>query len=141
MTRYSFKSRKTGNRIEAEYAENGLLTALRIEGDIDQVATSFVLNNIPIHSSGASAWLPEHFETTLVPYEIKWDNFWEAYPKRVGKQAAMSKWQKLSQADRARAIRRLPQYLQWCQSQSPPRQVCDPERYLKDRRFDDEFKI
>jgi hypothetical protein len=138
---YSIKSRKTTNTVEAEYDERGILTRIEFQGGLELEAIEALLNHIPRQDLNLMQWHPDKFEVTLVPTEIKWDTFWEAYPKKVGKLAAAAQWAKLRQGDRARAIKMIPKYVQWCGLCNPPRAVCDPERYLKGKRFDDEFKF
>lgn len=141
MNKYLITSRESGNKVEVEYDDRGLVAAIRFESQPEEEAIDALLCRVPRREREVTAWYPAKFDVTIIPLEVKFEVFWEAYPKKVGKQKAMTNWQKLSQGERAKAIRNLPKYLRWCQLQAPPRQTVDPERYLKDRRFDDELKL
>lgn len=141
MNKYLIISRESGNRVEVEYDGRGLLEALRFESSPEETAIDALLRAVPRRESEVKAWYPAKFEVTLIPLDVKFDVFWEAYGRKVGKQQAMAAWQKLSQADRAKAIKMVPKYQRWCGLQNPPRQIKYPERYLKCRSFDDEFKL
>lgn len=141
MNKYLIISRKTGNRVEVEYDHRGLLVGIRFEGEPEEAAVDAMLARLPRQEAGVVSWYSAQFEVLLVPSEIKFEVFWEAYGKKTGKKAAETQWQKLLMPDRAKAIRSIVRYRQFCQSQSPPRMMKDPERYLSNRTFDDELNI
>lgn len=139
--RYLIVSRASGNRVEVEYDDRGLLESIRFESRPELTALDALLSKVPRNENEVTGWYPAQFEVTLIPLDVKFDVFWEAYGKKVGRQNAAAQWQKLGMNDRAKAIRSIPRYFRYCQLQNPPRQIVDPERYLKYRRFDDDFKI
>ncbi|MBL7779961.1 MAG: hypothetical protein JNM22_02005 [Saprospiraceae bacterium] len=76
-----------------------------------------------------------------IPMEVSFPVFWDTYGYKVGRLQAEQQWNKLTRADQARAIMQAPRYHQWRKQKSPPQEALHPERYLKNRRFDDEFKL
>lgn len=66
------------------------------------------------------------------------DRFWNDYEKKVGKQNTLKEWKKLNDSERQKAIDQIPSYKAY---QPDVRFRKDPERYLKQKLFNDEFKI
>lgn len=141
MNTYLIQSRKSGNRVEVEYNNRGYIQAVKFEGDPEETAIDALLHHIARHEKDIIGWYPEQFDVTLVPLDVKFDTFWEAYGKKIGRQNAGTQWQKLNMGDRAKALKMVPKYQRWCTLQNPPRAIVDPERYLKNRRFDDDLKL
>jgi hypothetical protein len=75
-----------------------------------------------------------------IPMEVSFPIFWEVYGYKVGRLQAEREWNKLSRADQGRAIMQASRYHQWRKHKNPTPEALHPERYLKNRRFDDEFK-
>lgn len=64
------------------------------------------------------------------------DQFWNNYEKKVGKEKAFKEWTKLTDDERQKATARIDEY----KSYQPDVQFRkDPERYLKLKTFNDEF--
>lgn len=70
------------------------------------------------------------------------DEFWQAYPKRVGKGAAEKSWQKLAEPDRAAVMQDLRQRPfsdpQWLKDGG--QFIPNPATYLNQKRFDDHWE-
>lgn len=139
--KYSIKSRKSGNIIEVEYDDRGILVGIQFQTRIDPNATEWVLRQIPTQESAITSWQAKTFEVSLILETVTFEMFWEQYHPKVGKIQAEKQWSKLSMADRAKAIKAVPRYIVWCRCQNPPRRTKDPERYLSNQTFNDEFKI
>lgn len=141
MHKYLLTNRKSGNSLEAEFDQRGLLCAFRIEGEPPAEGIAAMLRNFPLQESEVQNFRPDIFKVECIPVDVKFADFWDAYGQKVGKQNAEKEWSKLSIADRARAIRVLPRYRLFLQSFSPPRRAKDPERYLSQRVFNDELNF
>lgn len=76
-----------------------------------------------------------------IPQEVSFPIFWDTYGYKVGRLAAEREWNKLSKEDQGRAILQAPRYHQWRKQKNPTPEAVHPERFLKNRRFDDEFKL
>lgn len=71
-------------------------------------------------------------------YTREFDEFWKIYPKKNGKKNAFSQWKKLIKQDRQKAVDDIPKRKlddKWLGGY-----IKDPERYLKDRQFEDEIR-
>lgn len=137
--KYEIKSKKTGRTVEVTYGDEGLIKGLVFGDGNDQNSTEWLLTNIPTKEPDLQYWMPDLFEKTVIVEKITFDDFWEAYGHKVGKLNAEKHWNKLSMSDRAKAIKMAPRYKAWCQQMNPPRRLKDPERYLSNRTFDDNF--
>lgn len=56
------------------------------------------------------------------------EDFWEAYCKKVGKPKAIMYWDKLTQKEKEAAMEHIPKYIE---SQPDKKFRKDPERYLR----------
>lgn len=66
------------------------------------------------------------------------NDFWDEYEKKVGKEAAMNEWEKIPQKDRVAIMLMLPDYVA---SKPDPHYRKDPERFLKHKSWNDEIII
>lgn len=85
----------------------------------------------------------EEIETEPAPkkkadYPDDFEAFWKIYPKKVGKKNAYDQWRKLKPADREQIMADIPKREakddKWLNGY-----VKDPERYLKNRQWEDEI--
>jgi hypothetical protein len=65
------------------------------------------------------------------------DRFWDAYGKKTGKQNAISQWKKIRPD--AELLKVILQAAKACAGSYEPKFRKDPERWLKDRRWEDEI--
>lgn len=64
------------------------------------------------------------------------DDFWEAYQKKRGRELCLKKWEKLPQAERERCMASLPAYIA---STPDPQFRKDPATYLNQKAYNDEI--
>lgn len=64
------------------------------------------------------------------------EDFWDAYCKKVGKPKALFYWDKLTHKEKEAAMNHIPAYIE---SQPDKRFRKDPERYLRYKCFEDEI--
>jgi hypothetical protein len=143
MAKYTVKSKTTGNRAEVEYDELGILISVSYSFTVaaQPEAVAWMQQSLPIHEANIHKFVPGSFTVDVVFDSVTFADFWEAYDKKIGKQAAEKQWAKLSQSERSKAIKKISRYKLYCQQQSPPRLIKDPERYLSNKVFNDEFQI
>lgn len=70
--------------------------------------------------------------------EDRFDQFWNLYGKKVGKEKAKSKWLKLKETEKDAVLLAIPNYLI---ARPDPTYRKDPERYLSHRVWEDELPI
>lgn len=140
--RYNLKSKKTGQEVTVEYDEEELmLVTLQFDTPPSQEAARWLTQNLPVTQSDFLLWTRStpSLTVTEVTQEATFDDFWEAYGHKVGRANAESQWKKLKPADRRKALSKCQQYHDWRKRQSAVPAPLHPERYLKYRRFDDNF--
>lgn len=139
--KYEVVSKKTGNLVEVTYDDRGILSVVRFEGTPDQVAVKWMLNNIPLNENDIKFFQTAMFDINVIIEKVSHEEFWEIYNHKIGKQASEKQWGKLTMAERGKAIRNVPRYQSYCKQQNPPRKLKDPERYLSQKTFNDQFVL
>ncbi len=141
MNKYSITGRKSGNTLEVDYDERGILNNIYFRSEVNEELVDKVLRNVPRREYDVIGWMPEQFDINLIPSEVKFEVFWEVYDLKVGRIAAEKEWSKLIMAERTRAIVMAPRYHQWRKNLAPPIAAVHPERYLKHKRFNDDLTL
>ncbi len=139
--KYEIRSRKTSRRVEAEYNDKGTLISINFDATAEVESVNWMLKNIPVEEPDVKRWMPQVFEVNVAIEQVSFEIFWDTYGVKVGRIAAEKQWSKLTQIERAKAIRKIAQYRAWCHNNTPPRRLKDPERYLSNKTFDDELNF
>lgn len=94
----------------------------------------------PYNEEIMKKWLTyfkKYFEIEVGIPEITFDYFYEFYGKKRTKSEAKKFWSKMSPKDRTLAVLGVKRYLNICKLDN--RSPVDPIRYLRNRRFEDEY--
>ena len=71
---------------------------------------------------------------------MEFQTFWELYPKKVAKGAAIKAWQKLNQAEQTEAIEALPNHLKYWKVKGTDKEFIPyPATWLNQMRYLDEL--
>ena len=71
-----------------------------------------------------------------------WEDFWELYPRKVGKKMARTAWLKLTDKQKVAAMTALPNHLQyWRQKETDSEFIPFPATWLNQERFEDEIDL
>ena len=71
-----------------------------------------------------------------------WEDFWELYPRKVGKKVARTAWLKLTDKQKVAAMTALPNHLQyWKQKETDSEFIPFPATWLNQERFEDEIDL
>ena len=71
-----------------------------------------------------------------------WEDFWELYPRKVGKKVARTAWAKLTSQQKVVAMTALPNHLQyWKQKETDSEFIPFPATWLNQERFEDEIDL
>ena len=71
-----------------------------------------------------------------------WEDFWELYPRKVGKKVARTAWLKLTDKQKVAAMTALPNHLQyWKQKETESEFIPFPATWLNQERFEDEIDL
>lgn len=142
--KYTITSKITGNVVIVEYDQGGL-TGVQYNMNPGEASTkpavAWMQQNLPLEEKDVLNFRPDKFNVEVVVENITFDEFWQEYDNKIGKQAAEKQWHKLTMPERGKAIRNIKRYKTFCQQMVPPRRLKDPERYLSNKTFNDDFKI
>jgi hypothetical protein len=71
---------------------------------------------------------------------LSFERWWHAYPRKVGKAAALRRWRSLSPADRERALDAVHDHaLRWSRERTEARFIPHPATWLSQGRWDDDL--
>ena len=71
-----------------------------------------------------------------------WEDFWELYPRKVGKKMARTAWFKLTDKQKVAAMTALPNHIQyWKQKETDSEFIPFPATWLNQERFEDEIDL
>ena len=121
--KYKIKSEKNKKRI-SEWREK--------QQDIENVTHSESVRNTPkVNRSKVK-------ESNILneQQKLSFDEFWEKYQKKAGKQATEKLWHKLTDQEIQEVLNHVPKYVL---STPDPKYRKDPESYLRNKRWQDEI--
>jgi len=96
------------------------------------------LENFPITISQLAEWQKQFTGLTIEEtIAITFDRFWDLYNYKKGRLNAEKEWRKLNEADKMKATVNVSKYNRSLMGKTTEKLYA--ERYLKYRRFDDEF--
>ena len=114
---------------------------------IDVMATSMSVSQVqsfkakvPAHvDSLAEAFADTRATIVETSVDITFDMFWNAYDKKINAKRCKPIWAKLTVADQVKAYHGVKAYDRYLNKESW-RPKADPEKYLKDRYWENEYK-
>lgn len=141
VTTYTVKGRNTNTLWEFQYNLNGVLTAFKILNDevMSDNQLVWLLRRFPYFEKRILHWKDKvpNIEVTIGEPDISFDKFWDIYNYKVGKANAIKEWKKLPKTDQIKAIAQIKAYDGFLRRKQTGKVY--PERYLKHRRFEDQF--
>lgn len=106
-------------------------------GTVTKSATVAESVSNTVSTSGTPLYKKEVNRDTSSSVPDGFTEFWDAYAKKVGKKPALYQWRRLKPD--AALVRLIVMAAKRCASSSEPRFRKDPERWLEDRRWEDEI--
>jgi len=76
-------------------------------------------------------------ETTM---RIDFEQWWREYDKKINKKRCIPLWEKLSDSDTVFALMGIKPYKKYLKSLPYARPMADPEKYIRDRYWENEWK-
>ena len=77
---------------------------------------------------------------TLAAPQALFDQFWSAYPRKIGRKDALRAWQKLTPDQKEQAVKAIPAHVRyWDASETEKAFIPYPSSWLNGWRFDDEL--
>jgi hypothetical protein len=137
MREYIFTTPLMAGFIKAGFDEHGILVKFENSAILtdNQFTHLYNINYFPITIEKFEALKGKQGKIEEIS-TITFEKFWEEYGLKKGKIKAQKEWLKTSENDRAKAIAKIKPYKFDCKTHN--REMVYPERYLKDRRYDDE---
>lgn len=141
---YTVKARETrAVWVFKYYLEGGLRSFVVLEGSFSEQQSNwlFIKGRFPSNEDEMKSFAKtyrKHFEVEVIIPEITFDYFYEIYGKKTTKKQASDFWRKMKEADKVLAVLGVRKYKNYCKMHQNREQV-DPVRYLKHRRYEDEF--
>lgn len=131
--------RFTGRMVFGFHLEFDVLVFYSNETEILRDQHTWLLKYLP-HTPADLKHLVEKVKGVIAeePADISFDAFWIAYSKKINKIRALPLYNKLSSEDKLMAIVKIKAYRRYCNENK--RGIVDPERYLKDRYFETDWR-
>lgn len=122
--------------------EDGIVKNIELPSAISDVQAGWIKSSLPAKENELFAWAAGSDKITVeeVPEDLSFNEFWTTYDYKVGKKdRALALWAALPAEERAQALRAIPKYKYWL-AQRPAIEKLYPETYLKQKRYQNEFK-
>lgn len=139
MTRYILTSNKFSGQILLSFNHRGTISQIdMINAELDAHDTANFLRSVPLLESN----LPTAFSSavTIVQdnFKVTFEEFWHAYNHKINKKRCIPIWDKMSLSQQVKAFYGVREYDKFLARAK--RIKCDPERYLRDEMFENEWK-
>lgn len=127
-----------------KYRLNGLLAEFKLqEGELDQKQVNwlFIKGKFPYQEKDIKGWKAiKEFEIKVGEPDLSFDAFWDAYNNKVGKKPmAENTWNKLSKANKLKALESIKYYNNWL-SRKPGIEKAHATTYLNQQYYNNEWK-
>lgn len=113
-TTYIITAKSTNVSLELKYDLNGKLIAFNLDGDYTEEQYNYLMDRTPREQEKVKERFPPNTKLQVkeMPADLSFEAFWEAYKYKVGKKKmAENIWNKLSRADKVKAMLYIPRYL------------------------------
>lgn len=139
MRRYILTSKKFQGQIFLSYNPRGTISIIdMMNAEIDPFSTAHFLRSVPLNESN----LPTAFssEVTIVAddFKVTFEDFWNGYNFKINKKRCIPLWDKMTISQQVKAFYGVREYDKYLARVK--RIKCDPERYLRDEMYENEWK-
>lgn len=142
MKRFLISSRKFTGNIDLLYDSDGRLLKIDFsDTDMHPGGIEEAKRRIPaLVDSLADGFAGTIATIVEADVEVEFKSFWNAYGKKINPQRCKPLWAKLNTAEQVKAINGIKAYDKYLRGLSYDRPKADPEKYLKDRYWENEWK-
>ena len=138
MKKFILTSPKFAGQVTFGYDRNGDLVFYNNEIP-DEVVVKWMKRYLPVDSHELEAFKSKVQATIVeVPEDLSFERFWNAYAIKHNRKRAEPLYEKLSEANKLAAIITIKAYQDACAAKR--RGIADPEKYLRDRYFETDWK-
>jgi len=141
---YTLRSKKTAHVWEFKYSQDGnLYSFTSLGGIIEEQQSSYISRHFPFNEEKFIQLQPmysEYFQIILGATEIDFDVFYNSYGQKTTKKQSREFWEKMKKSDQINAFLGITRYENYLKRQPFNQRKVDPIRYLRNRRYEDEFR-
>jgi len=122
------------------YNGKGTLSQLDMNSaDMDAELTSVFMRIVPIVESGLATAFKK--DTTIVQedFKVSFDDFWNAYNHKINKKRCIPLWDRMTKNQQVKAFYSIRDYDKFLKNNK--RMKCDPENYLRNEMWENEYKF
>jgi len=139
---YILQGKNTGIKVVFKYNLNGLLKAMEIDGEYEELQLKYLFWNAKFPFPYTEAMIEDvrklgSFTITRVEEDLSFERFWETYRYKVSGKRARLLWEKLSNAKRIMVFEHLPKYEAYLQRKGIEKAY--PDSYLSKEKFYDQY--
>lgn len=135
MRQYLFQSPLFSGQITLGYNENGILIKFINEAELSEMQLNYFTSHFPFRIDNLDFIKGKSGIITEIT-DISFEHFWNEYGYKKGKLKAEINYKKLTDGEKLKAIMGIRKYRIYCKLKGID--MVYPERYIKDRRYDDE---
>lgn len=139
---YTLRSKKTDHVWEFKYFYDGEFHSFAsLGGDFEKQQSDYISHRFPFSEERfveLQKDYSEYFQIILGANEIDFETFYDAYQQKTTKKQSREYWHKMKKADQINAYLGIARYNRYLKLNAWQRKV-DPIRYLRNRRYEDEF--
>lgn len=139
MRQYNIFSKDLVGPIKVLYNDQSILTKIDMNSaKMSAGQTNTFLHKIPILESSLAGAFTDKVTVVETEYKISFDDFWDAYAKKINRPRSEKVWEKMSLQEKINAVEGIQPYDRFLQKND--RKKCDPENYLKNKMWENEWK-
>lgn len=134
MTKYVMTSGRFEGKILFGF-NGGFLVFFENQSDLSELGIRWLFTHFPFTLEALEQMRGRiSGKLDLVPSDLSFDTFWEAYAKKVNRKRCEPLWKRLSDAEKMTCLQSIPAYNSYLKRMGN-RAKLDPENYLKREAF------
>lgn len=139
MTKYILTSKKFTGQIILSFNDKGTLVFINmINADLDRSNTAHFLRSAPLIESDLMVAFSSDVTVVQEDFKVSFEDFWNAYNHKINRKRCVPLWDKMTLVNQVKAFYGVREYDKYLKKHT--RIKCDPERYLRDEMFENEWK-
>lgn len=141
MNRYAITSVSFQGEVVYTFGHDGRLCEFSIAAELNLTQYHWFLTHQPTCYEDLKKLAQQcRGQMREIPVDLSFKVFWDTYAYKVGsKGKCESAWNKMSEGERALALAKISAYKIWAKNKNID--LVYPERYLIQKRYDNEFRV
>lgn len=137
LNHYILTHKNLQGEVELGYSSTGRLMLWHIRAELNQSNYEKLLNHIPVEEKNVNAYRNKGWNMKHLPPDLSFERFWQAYDNKKSKLKAEKLWEKMTTAERMKALEQLPAYNRFLASKGMEKAF--PDTWLRNKRWEDEY--